>query len=309
MTTCSAWSNFSGAVALLAYSALAGTETFRFRVDPSTIEPGQHTRVELRLPKRLVPSKDGESRLDMVDVRDELLQKANGLVLVRQDRGWVGEEAVWTYEITGHNVGSFRVPPIEVIAGPNSFSTEATELKIATSRSEGDMVPRPNAEDETMPIRLPGWLKAIASLLAIGTALGWIARWLYRRYGHLLYRRNRGPILLPPVTVEPPDSWLRAQLDEYRRKIASGEEAEDFVDELTDILREYFSRSFSRPVEAWTTSEIRRNLSSDSRVTAVAGEVFDRCDRFKFSPGPRQPLAVARECLDQAERILLPCAS
>ncbi len=133
MTICKDWLTFFAVVALLACNALFAS-TLKFSLDPKVIMPGEHARLEIRIPSQGLPSITDSPPV----IHDELLTKADSLRIVEQSFNNRGNELVWTYDLTLTKLGKTTVPPVEIQLGSQSFSTEATLLELKSPRQQGD---------------------------------------------------------------------------------------------------------------------------------------------------------------------------
>src|SRR4051812_33097481 len=115
---------FSAVAALLVCSVGAGTGPtgFGFSLEPPRIEPGQRSRLELRLPLSAVGLKEIDDDTELPQIRDDLLVDAPGIAILDRDFRRERNALVWRYDLTAYMAGEATIPPVEVRLGPHSFS-------------------------------------------------------------------------------------------------------------------------------------------------------------------------------------------
>lgn len=296
MTICKDWLTFFAVVALLACNALFAS-TLKFSLDPKVIMPGEHARLEIRIPSQGLPSITDSPPV----IHDELLTKADSLRIVEQSFNNRGNELVWTYDLTLTKLGKTTVPPVEIQLGSQSFSTEATLLELKSPRQQGDDNLRDDFGPVSPPMHWGPWIKLFALLFfLVGGGLA-----LYRWFRSRLQRR---PPPKPPAP-EPGESaleWLQKRLKEIRVRLESSKDGEAGIDELTITIRHFFELVSRNPVEAWTTREFTSRFSKDEIAQRVS-TVLSRCDAWKFGrQSDEPPRDIAFACLEETEKILLP---
>lgn len=302
MTTFKDWFIFLGAGGL-AVCNLATAKPLDYTLSRSSIQPGERTVLTLRL--RIDPGERPRGDTDVILINDTLLTENPRLRLLENDHKASESEWIWTYELTSYEAGEAMIPPIEVQAGPDSYSTEATALTVTTSRSPDDNELRPEYDAIRSPFRPGRWLKLIAAVAFI-----FMAYRLGRKYLPRLRKRLQRPVPVPvPAPSLPEDhlEWLRQQLARIRAILEHSPQAMIVADELAQVLREFFSRKSTQPVRMWTTREFRIRLSNDPSATRM-GPVFDTCDELRFTgrhfSSIKQRLG---ESLSLCEKVLLTC--
>ena len=101
--------------------------------------------------------------------------------------------------------------------------------------------------------------------------------------------------------------WLKREL--IRLKVVLAESpGEGFADDLTGVLREYFTRKHAAPVRAWTTREFTQHFSDEPTAKALV-PVFHSCDEVKFTD---QKVGLAQRfstALTDTERVFQACGT
>lgn len=138
---------------------------------------------------------------------------------------------------------------------------------------------------EDITLMLPpqpwAWVWPTVGALAAALALGWI---LWR-----LYRARKLPFQHPVV---PPDVVARQRLAAIRHLIEEGRHQE-FVVEVSSILREYIEARFGLKAPSLSTEEFlfeaERGSHLDPRWRESLGDFLQQCDRVKFALAHLQP--------------------
>ncbi len=296
MITSRNWSIIFTAGVLLGFSRIGSA--LNYTLSTRTLRPGERVKVEVRL-KTEQPA--GEDGLEPPEMKDDLLTQSKQLVLLDRDIRREGNEWVWHYEISAYSPGNVTIPPIEIRHGPQNYSTEALQVEVLTERSEKDEELRPEFGAVSPYLAWAKWLRRILALFFVGG----VAAYLLRRW------KPRPIPLQPPLNVtlpeEDPRLWLQKQILALKNRLNDAAEPEQgvIVDDLTRIIREYFTRKWRLPATAWTSAELRDKFEGETLVTKIH-PVFSRCDQYKFSgdrsisAGPLASFAVL-EC----EKILL----
>lgn len=125
------------------------------------------------------------------------------------------------------------------------------------------------------------WVWPTVGALAIALALGWL---LLR-----LYRARKLPFQHPAV---PPEVHARQRLAAIRHLIAEGRHQE-FVVEVSSILREYIEARFGLKAPSLSTEEFlfeaERGAQLDPRWRESLAGFLQQCDRVKFALAHLQP--------------------
>jgi len=301
---------FSVAVALLACSAGLGAagpappETeFSFKLDPASVEPGQRAVLEIRLPFSVLGVEDWDDESDSTpEAKDDLLTASRGFEVLERDYRRDGNTFVWRYQIAAYRAGSYLVPPVEIKAGPNTFSSIVSILSVKSTRGQGDIEVREGYGVLSPPWRWKLWLGILLAALAMGAAGTTLWRWLAVRLRRHAPPQPQAAASLPE---EDPRDWLRREIQRIHTEREEGAPADQTLDRLTTAVREYFSRWLRLPAFAWTTPELHRRLAHDEEVRQVL-PVLDQCDECRFLPWSYLAKdTVVIEGLAQVEKALL----
>jgi hypothetical protein len=291
------WFIFSIVAALLVCNGTRGAESkLHYTLEPSAIQPGDRVKFTVRLDLTHPPV----GATTAPAIHDDLFGKSERIQILDRQASASSTEAVWTYEFTSYQVGEINLPPVEVQWGSENFSSESQTLKVSSTRPEEDEAVRSEYGEVEAPFPWKRWMRFGGLVLL---AILMIAALMY-----LLRRRQPTPEIddsgMIPAGLDPL-LWLKEQLTRFREGLQSSPQPEHPVDDLALILREYFARSSSNPVETWTTREFQERFSRDEIARRI-GEVFEACDQIKFAGDQAPPAQVAARLLDESEKILLP---
>lgn len=160
-------------------------------------------------------------------------------------------------------------PPVTLHVKSLIGNEPNAELKPATK-------PVDVMEDNLTPIYL---LLGLLGALAVAVGTLWLQRYLAARQQESL----------PPPPPRPPWEIAVEKLAELRRRkqdmVAAGE-AVEFVDRVSDVVREYLGRCFSFAGLDSTTAELLEHLRNRRAPTGLQEESRDylrRCDLVKFA--------------------------
>jgi hypothetical protein len=291
------WFIFSSSAALLVCNLIVAAENpLHFSVTPDVIQMGERAIFEVR-----ILADANSSPATPPEIHDDFLTQNKTIQILNKEFKTNGPgEYVWRYEITSYRVGTLSIPPVEIQYGPNSLSTERSNLEVTTSRSQTDETLREEFGKINAPIDWRKWAQWIffSSLAGIlfAAALAFIPK--------PNFRKARPAFTAPAEKREDNSQWLRRQLNGLKIKLNETEVTDGVVDELTLILREYFEREGGIPGRMWTTREFGRYFAKNA-TTAALVPIFERCDRFKFG---RERLRSAKEnallSLQEAEQLL-----
>lgn len=291
MTTFKDWFIFFAGVALLVCRT-GLSQGFSFRLTPEKIQAGESAVLELRLSPAIT---DHE-----VVVYDELLRNMKTLKVLDYTSSLEENTWVWTYRLTSYQPGTISLPPVEVIQGPTSYSTEIVSFTTTTQREEGDSEIRPAFGTLRLPIL---WLPYVWKVLLLLFGLGAF----YSIYLWLGKRRRPRPILLPPpmeMAPEDPLVWLNRELEKIKEEVARGRLPEKNLDRFTFVLRSYCSRTSQMPVTSWTTRECEYLLGDSSQASTLL-EIFRHCDHYKFQKTSRETLSSwLLQAISQSQQVL-----
>jgi len=210
-----------------------------------------------------------------------------------------------TYEITSYEIGKIRIPPIEVVWGPNTYSSHATELTVISGRSENDTELRMDPAPLSAPIL---WRKIALTLLSLG---------IFSILGYLSYRYLKKPRKKPlafvvsqaPVDTETAVAFLNRRLQEIKLKAQQSGEMVSVVDELVAVWRIYLAMTIQEPAPCWTTSELSQRLIGH-RFADELIELFSDCDTHRFSQQGKSSIGTCfSKWLDHSTRMAMSCGS
>jgi len=225
-------------------------------------------------------------------------QSFGGLELAdrRMQSEGVGNDTRTRYELDllAFEPGAFEVPALTLrLVGPNGELGEAHSE--AQRVSVGSLIANePNAEPKgaTKPVAVVqddytlAWVAlglAAAALVALTTLF--VSRWL----------KQRQKVLPPPPPPRPP--WeiafdkLRA-LARQKEQLLEEQRGEEFVDGVSDALREYLGRRYGFDRLERTTGELLtllEQLRPDKLSLSGVSLLLDQCDLVKFARATPDP--------------------
>lgn len=207
-----------------------------------------------------------------------------------------GDRTLTTYELDllAFEAGTVELPPLTLrFVGPNGELGEAqTEAHTLTVNSP--LANEPNAEPKpaTKPVAVVkddytlAWVAL--GILALGlTALLTllVARWL----------KNREKVAPPPPPPRPPWELAFARLSALARQkdqLLKEQRGEEFVDGVSDALREYLGRRYGFDGLESTTGEILARLERlrpDRLSLSGVSLLLEQCDLVKFARATPEP--------------------
>ncbi|MFM8314071.1 MAG: hypothetical protein ACKOA8_07270 [Deltaproteobacteria bacterium] len=255
----------------LSARVLLGSEPFTFSLEPSTIQPGHHAVLKLRVP--LDPSEDEST----TTVNDSYLFNSPDLYVLEKSSERTDCCLELKYDLTGYKNQTYSLSPIEIKTRSNSFSTEKTFFTVQTLRGQDDNELREVFDTLPLPLRYKKWIERI--LLAL-------AAWGLVRYFILKYRKRpkkhrTQAVTHPSPPPEDPRVWLKNQLRILKSKLEEDPTNEFLIDEWGRIIRGYVGRLNSSPALAWTTLELKKLISEQSPILKLI-PCFESSDRFRF---------------------------
>jgi len=282
-----------------AFAAADDSPALRYQVTPEKIQPGEHATLEVKL--RLAPGEAGAD-VPLPEVKDELWSSVPGLQIIERDFRKTDDDWIWRYEVTTYELGKLRLPPLEIRRKGENFSTEASIVEVATTRTDKDTALRPEFGTLSRPFRwgLLFWF------LVFTAALAGIA-WYVRKHWDRWRRQVKLPIrLTPPPPVESPEAWLRRELQRISERLGKPDvnDVTHIIDELGLAWRGYFARRSAVPAEAWTSFEMLTRLTSDPRAKSLY-PLWIECDHYKFAGQVGDPKNLAKRSIEESERVLL----
>ncbi|MFM8268703.1 MAG: hypothetical protein ACKN9V_00825, partial [Pseudomonadota bacterium] len=243
---------------------------FSFELNKHSIQIGETAILSISLP---TSTKDRK-----VVVLDDLLYGHPELKILERNMNQRENETILTFEITSYQAKDYRIPPIQVKWGSDTFSTEALDLAVTTSRLAEDTEIRP--EFGTLEPPFP-WRKVyLGLLLFFGMALSfWIIRWSFLRIPWHTFRRFSWRFKYP--SFETDRMWLRKELDRLRQEVQKGKCDAKLVDQIFYTLKVFFERRTHSPALALTQRELEAQLPN-KLLSQETKSILSEGDRFKF---------------------------
>lgn len=265
-----------------------------FSIDKSTIEVGEPAILSVRLPKTSASEKP--------EVFEDFLTQHKDLKLLEQHAKHDENSYEWTFELTAHKPGSYQIPPIQIQAGPNSYSTTAIPLAVTTTRAVEDTEIRP--EQGALSLPFP-WRKLFNTSIAIICSLVflWLLNRIFRRVSWARVKNFRFHFRFP--NLETNRMWLRKEIKKIRQDLVSGNASPALVDQTVYVLRMFLLKQTRFPTTAWTSKEITHNLPPAFLRTDLK-TIFLHSDHLQFAePNKLNAKEVAEELLNRIEKEFL----
>ncbi|MBI4403711.1 MAG: hypothetical protein HY537_06105 [Deltaproteobacteria bacterium] len=288
---------FSAVVALLTCSQRAIPATLNWSLNPLVIQPGSRTTMQIKLPTHALVERGLDPAKVEPTLRLDLLDATPLLRILHSSHSRTQTEQVWQFQITAYRVGRFWIPPIEVTAGPLTFSTESISLEVS---GVGEPVDQPLPGPDPIALRSSFWIWLLGCLFALFA--GGLA-------GLMAYKKRKKMSRAHPLAVQiaPTQSdfeWLKHELAALRTLLAHGQN--DIIDEYTNTLRAFFSRRHAFAANTYTTYELRQKLGNNA-LTSTLWPLLDRCDAHKFAKQTAQPEILGLRCIEETEDLLNQC--
>lgn len=270
------WFNsFTAAALLVCNFVFAKAPTFHYALDKDSVLVGDRATLEMRL---AVPELGEEDALP--EVTDELFMHNEKLLVLQKDVHREENTVIWKYAVTSHTPQTVTLLPIQIRFGPNTFSTESTALTIHSGRKAEDQELREGFGKMALPIH---WKRVFFLLCALGIFLS-VLKPLVELFRRLkIYSHLRKRVTSTPKIKMDHLKWLREELSLLQQRIETEDAKETYVDELTFIVKSYFSRVHGKPIFTMTSSEFAYAFSADPNLRVIHG-LFRKCDQFKFAP-------------------------
>lgn len=288
---------------ILIFAALAAADDvgpLRFQVTPTTIQPGEHASLEIRL--QLVPEEKGVES-DLPVVQDDLLSNQPRMQIIERDFKKTDDEWIWRYDVTSYELGELTIPPVEIRRRGENYSTESVKVEVATRRDSKDLSLRPEFGALSRPFP---WRGFFLMLLGLGILAG-VYYWVQKNLDRWL-KKIRVPVrpAAPAAPTESPEAWLRRELQAIKERLEQTDSR--IIDDLSAAWRGYFARRANHPVEAWTSFEMLARLSQDAKAQAIS-PLWIECDHYKFAGQVMDPSKLANRSIEESERVLLNVAT
>jgi hypothetical protein len=258
------------------------------KLDKSELKVGELAKLQIVVdaPSSLEPTLPEQSfgGLELVD--RQLKTEAQG----------ARTRTTYQLDLLALSAGDANIPALNIrLVGQNgelsSASTDAQSVRVSSLiANEPNAEPKPASkplsvmqDDYTI-----AWVAlALLAIALIAAATLLIARWLKRR---------PKPVPPPPPPVPP---WVLArerleQLAKAREPLFAAQQGEQFVDGVSDAIREYLGRRYGFDGLERTTHElmsILEKLRPHSLQLAALSTLLDECDLVKFArmaPNPER---------------------
>ncbi len=197
----------------------------------------------------------------------------------------------WQYELTSYNEGTVNIPPVEIIIGTETYSTEAIKFNVFTTRKIDDFELRPDFGLVNEDVNL---FKLISLLLLIP-------------FTFFIYRILKKYHLKKLIKFKPRksiQSWIKDELLKLEREIENNNITLSGFDKLSFLIKKYFSLKTKKDVSAFTTMEFAFEFYSDIKKRNFL-TILAKCDEIKyFSEKPKEIKNILLNCIYETRKNL-----
>jgi hypothetical protein len=282
-------------------STLFAKEQFDYVLTPLKIQPGNHAVLQISVP---IEKEDNESS---ISINDSLLFQVNDISILEKTSQRTACCLEIKYELTGYKNNSYVLPPIEIKAHGNSFSTESKTLTVESGRPPEDNDLRESFSSLSPPWPLKKWgFRILICLILVAAAYVILKKWKSRPPK----RKNvTKPTQLIPQ--EEPLVWLKGQLAQLQQKLIEDPNNEFLVDIWSQIIRGYVFRLNSLPALASTTRELKKLCSDNPKLLKLI-PCLESSDRYRFETETKEQRRI-KDLLDhfikETENHLILCGN
>ena len=249
---------------------LAEPAVFSFRLDKSQIQVGETATLTLQIPHL--------NRSDRPIVNDELYNAHPSLkplaTTLQKDNLYFN----LTFEFTAYKANDYRIPPIQVKWGPDSYSSEALPLSVITTRKSEDSEIRPDFSSLPMPFPWSKAYRVLIGTLSLGIVF-WLVRRLIQKAPWKALFRFYNHLKIP--SFETDRAWLKKELRRIQNQISLVPDYPQAVDDVFQTLTLFLKRKTGSPVPAWTSTEIRNQVPQKLLKKEVLS-LFHTTDLFRY---------------------------
>lgn len=251
----------------LTNSNLVWANDFSFQLDPPEVRPGEPAILTLTLKNPVSQITEDVPPV----INDDLLNDSKNIKVLERELLQENNTVRIRYKITAYDSGQYNIPPIELQLGTNSYSSEGTALKVASTRPEGDSEIRAEFGPVSEPIAWKRFLSVLFALAIFVLVLTFLKKKLPAK-----------KIKIEPLPPEiDPLVWLREQLTLLQRDAAS----DTSLDRLNSLLREFYARLTKNRVKAWTTTEMKSRLLNDTHAKECIA-IMVNSEEIRFARRP-----------------------
>ncbi len=205
-------------------------------------------------------------------------------------------------------VGDHEVGPVEIrltTAGGELEMLEAASFPVSVSSLIANE-PNPEFKSPTKPLSIeqPNYTLAWIAGALLAMVLGGLLTWLFLRW----WRKRERPAAPAPPPVPPWEIAIRElrDLEGTRERMVAGGATDDWVDNVSDVLRKYLGDRFGFDGLESTTDEISTELRNTALVGIEANDAtrfLSDCDLVKFAKAQLAEGA-SRELITEAFRLV-----
>jgi len=250
-------------------------------IDSTNILIGQQTLIRLKV------AQPKEAKVNFPDFKmgDTLTTNVEILAISKADTSKVGKDRIIVkqdYLITSFDSGSYVIPPFKFQLIDQNYQTNSLILNVDNVQiKEGGEI------KDIKPVYKPPfdwWLFAgITSLILLVLALIIAGIYFYTQK-----KKNKPiPIFEKPEIILPPHEIALEKLTAIKEeKIWQKGQDKLYYTQLTDVLREYFTKRFNIQAMEMTSGEIITALQTDEEAKIILGklkQILSVSDMVKFA--------------------------
>jgi len=243
---------------------------FSYSLNKHSIQVGESATLSISLPNKIGNDKPL--------VIDDLLDRHPNLKVLERNTSQTDTGVTITFELTAYQASQLRIPPIQVKWGPDTFSTEALELSVTSTRNPDDMEIRADFGRLRPPFP---WRKAYLGLIFfLGTLLLlWLIRWSFLRIQWKKLLSFSWTFTFP--SFETDRMWLRKEIARFKNQIRKGNAPPEIVDQILYSLMVFLKRRTKAPAPALTRKELEQTLH-EKQLRSKTRSLLAQVDDFKY---------------------------
>lgn len=267
---------------------------FSFELNKSSIQIGDTAVLSIILPN--------SDRAERPLIQDELLLSHPELKILERNTSEKDNQLIITFEVTAYQAKNYRIPPVQIKWGPDTFSTEALDLTVTTTRPPDDTQIRPEFGEITPPFP---WRKAYLLVLGVlgSLMLLWLLKWMALRIPWKRLMRFSWQIRMPKLETD--RMWLRKEIAQLRIQVKEGNSSPELIDRIIFTLKIFLNRRTLFPAPALTSKELEASLPK-KYLEKHLKPVFLTSDKFKYQSIQKEDVPrLADELLTQIEKEFL----
>jgi hypothetical protein len=260
-------------------------------IDSTNILIGQQTLIKLEV----IQPKDAKVNFPYFNPEDTLTANVEILAISKADTSKADKDKIiirQNYLITSFDSGSYVIPPFKFQLIDQDYQTNSLILNVDNIQiKEGEEI------KDIKPVYDPpfNWLLLIVIILLVLLALAFIGVGIYF---YILRKKNKPiPFFEKQKIILPPHEVALQKLTRIKdEKIWQKGQDKLYYTQLTDVLREYFTKRFNIQAMEMTSGEIMEALQTNEEAKPILDklqQILSISDMVKFAK--RQPTSEESE--------------